>query len=191
MIDIMLDLETLGTSPGCSVLSIGAARFSIDDETPEDVRMAGVFEIGPICRRSCAAIGLKENPLTVEWWGTQSAEARERAFGGVNEKLEHVVSALQCFRYWLAALDDFRIWGNGADFDIAVLGAAYDAAAVPKPWNYKNVRCYRTMKAEFPTVTVEPFKGVAHSAVDDAVNQALHLSRVWRHMRSAGVKNDV
>ena len=70
MPDVMVDLETLGSGPGCIILSIGAAVFD---------PVAG--EIGARFYRvvnadSCRAQGLTSDPDTLRWWDEQTEEAR-------------------------------------------------------------------------------------------------------------------
>lgn len=166
MADVMLDLETLGTRPGCAILSIGAVVFN---------RHSG--ELGPefymvVNRKSCAAKGMKEDPLTLAWWNRQSAEARkvledaETAANGLGGALVQFTAFLQKF-----GKRDLHIWGNGADFDQPILSACYDVAGYPAPWLFYNNRCYRTLRA-LGNVKAEHHHGVAHNALDDAKTQA-------------------
>lgn len=188
----MLDLETLGTEPGCVVLSIGAVMF---DEN------AGVGEhfYVEVNQKSCLEAGLKEDPRTVEWWGRQSAEARalltRTAEGGtsLHEALHHFgmylarAVALHVSNDGRARLPDTwrnvpELWGNGADFDGPILSAAYAAAGINRPWGHFTGRCYRTLKALYPDVPVKR-TGVHHNALHDAQTQARHAITLLRLMR--------
>jgi len=73
------------------------------------------------------------------------------------------------------------VWGNGADFDLPILAAAYKAAGGPPPWKPYNGRCYRTLKNLAPSIKLER-QGTHHQALDDAVCQAKHLIKIVEHL---------
>src|SRR5690554_2606812 len=118
--DVMIDLETLGTTPGCSILSIGAVAF--------DENGLGAEFYCVVSRESCQKYGLHEDRETLKWWENQSEEARkvltEAEHGNA---LEPALSMLSTFRGQFD-LEEVRIWGNGSDFDNAILASCYAAA---------------------------------------------------------------
>lgn len=172
--NVMLDLETLGTSAGCTVMSIGAVAFDVDQ-----LKTGPEFHV-IISRDSCARLGLFEDSSTVDWWDQQSVEARQT--------LDHATEAgLTCqeacgqFRAYLDLVsgrvegerDVLKVWGNGSDFDQPILAKVYDVIGQKPPWEFYNSRCYRTLKglAPYPKLTR---LGTFHNAVDDARTQATH-----------------
>ena len=158
---IMIDLETLGQTPGSVIVSLGAVSFG-------GGQILGEF-YERVDAESGVAAGLTLDPATVLWWMKQSEESRRELLqpGG---KLSEV---LLRFAYWVMD-DDAEIWGNGASFDNVLLASAYDAVRLPQPWKYYNDRCYRTVKNLHPKITLAQ-TGVHHNALDDARSQALHL----------------
>ena len=161
---IMLDLETTGVSAGCCVLSIGATTLDLS---------AGFYK--RISLESSTAAGLTTLPSTMAWWDKQSEEARDEAFSGT-EVLPHV---LLDFAAWFRLIGSTaKIWGNGADFDLPILAAAYEACKIEKPWKPYNGRCYRTLKNLHSDVPLNSFRGVKHNALEDAKNQAIHLMKI-------------
>ncbi len=171
--DVMVDLETLGSVPGCAILSIGAVSFGkggpCRDETFEAV----------VSRSSCAAVGLHEDADTLDWWGKQSPEARAiiDAAGDPMQSAD-IKTALVEFSFWLAKFgSDVRLWGNGSDFDNAILSAAYRAIGMKPYWKFWNNRCYRTLKSLRPDIKMER-SGTHHCALDDAISQAEHAARI-------------
>lgn len=157
----MLDLETLGTRPGDTILSIGACIFSPENGITSEFYVT-------INQESSKAAGLRAQKSTIEWWSNQSTEARTAAFKG-QYTLEE---ALDKFRAWLP--EDALLYGNGANFDNALLAAAYRAVKQEQPWKFWNDRCYRTLCAMFLIERVERV-GAYHNALDDAKTQALRL----------------
>jgi len=73
-----------------------------------------------------------------------------------------------------APRENVRVWGNGAAFDNVILASAYRQANITQPWLFWNDRCYRTVKALSPAVTMQR-NGTHHNALDDAESQARHL----------------
>lgn len=174
---VMVDLETLGTRAGCKVLSIGAVTF--------DEHGVGFDKFYIEIDRHAQAT-LWEDPDTVVWWGTQPAVVRERLFN--DDSKETLTTALDRFETWLCVVagrdkrgkPDVCVWGNGADFDNAILHAAFSASfggGPSSPWDHWNNRCYRTLKNLLPEVKAVRV-GALHNALDDAVTQAEHAVRL-------------
>jgi hypothetical protein len=63
-----------------------------------------------------------------------------------------------------------------------VLSNAYLATGLVKPWGFRADRCYRTLRELLPTVVVQK-SGVAHNALADAKNQALHTIELLRSIQ--------
>lgn len=169
----MLDLETLGSTPGSVILSIGAVVFG-------GGKIQHKFHTS-IEAQSCVDMGLKMDVSTALWWVSQKEDARLALLQGQKDA-NHLNAELMEFAEWLSKLcPDFterRIWGNGASFDCAVLAAAYRACDLPLPWKYTGERCYRTVKALYPDVHEEVRQGIHHDALADAEHQALHLMKL-------------
>jgi len=166
---IMVDLETLGTAPGCAILSIGAAKFDQNG-------IINTFYT-TIRLESNVDCGLTINPNTLKWWVAQNGFKDLL----LSENAKHINSAFIEFSTW--ADNENRkidIWGNGSDFDNAILSYTYDKLRIarPKGWSYSGNRCYRTVKNLYPEIEIDRI-GEHHNAVDDAKSQALHLIKIW------------
>lgn len=164
--DIMLDLETMGTGPSAAIIAIGAIEFNA--EAGELGRT--FYEV--IDLESSVGTGGVIDADTVLWWLAQSEPARQEL---TRTDRAHILSALPRFSAWLrGAGESVRIWGNGSAFDNVILAEAYRRVGLPVPWDFRNDRCYRTIKAHYPHI---PFAriGVHHNALDDARTQAEHL----------------
>lgn len=175
MNNVMMDLETLGTHPGCVVLSIGAVLF--DNTGPLTEYYA------EISQASSEAHGLRADMSTVLWWNAQSPDARElleRTSTGINSTTSLPV-ILKQFAAWLPP--DTAMWGNGASFDNAILAQCYRATGIKMPWKFWNDRCYRTLKNLAPGISFERI-GTHHNALDDARSQAVHASKILRWLQN-------
>lgn len=168
--DVMVDLETLGTRPGCSVLSIGAVAFG-----PKGL---GAEFYVVINRHSCVDWGLEEEPSTIAWWDGRESEAKtvldHAAEGGLL-----LPRALEQFTQFLNNHPGVKLWGNGSDFDNAILSACYHVTRQDQPWKFYNNRCYRTLKNLWPEIKLDRV-GTYHHALDDAKSQALHAVQLMR-----------
>lgn len=164
MKNLMVDLETLGLRPGCTILSIGAVWF-------DHTGLGEPFHV-VISRNSCGEHGLYEDAETLAWWARQS-DAAKATFHEATSGGFALPAALQDFQDFVKQKTSVKVWGNGADFDNPILSAAYHAASMKQAWTAYNGRCYRTLKNLFPQVKMER-GGTHHNALDDAVSQAKH-----------------
>lgn len=66
--------------------------------------------------------------------------------------------------------EKFRVWSNGASFDLAMLNLAYDRHDVPTPWKYNRQMDCRTIAwlSKISTKNYSEKTDVKHSAVSDA-----------------------
>lgn len=189
MRNVMLDLETLGTVGGNTILSIGVITFEGDAS----------FYAG-ISTRSSDIEGFTTNPDTAKWWAQQDKEAREAAFSGKTS----IRKALYDLNEWAMALvggrkEDIVWWSNGASMDVAMLDSAYfivnmetihavEDAKIDSPIYYKNTRCYRTLVALYPSLydeakRVVPRSVMQHHALEDAKWQASIASYILTRLK--------
>lgn len=164
MPNVMLDLETLDTRPTGAILSIGAVVFSGKGVTDEFYQT--------IFLQSCIDAGLTVNGSTFRWWMERPDEARSALF----TKSLSLEEALTKFEQWLPA--GSKVWGNGSDFDNAMLAHAFDKLGMEVPWKFWNNRCYRTTNALLGKNIPVERSGTHHNALDDARTQAEHLIQI-------------
>lgn len=174
---VMVDIETLGTRPGCLVLSIGAVAF--------DHRHGLGHEFYTVINQgSCEAAGLRVDKGTLAWWMRQSPEAQtvlKESRGGGVELQEALAQFTEYLRHFGP---EVRVWGNGAAFDNVIISSLYHAVGLRQPWKYINDRCYRTLKSFFPSIQMER-EGVYHNALADAKSQAEHAVRILAKIAEA------
>lgn len=165
MLDVMLDIETLGTTPGSVILSIGAVEF---DATGLGRSMYVVISQG-----SCRTYKLAEDAETVSWWASQTDSARRV----LDESRRHDAASLPVALGMLAGFvaGAERLWSKGVLFDFGLLEAAYRACSVRIPWDYRQPRCFRTWLKSVPAAKepqVQRDDGSEHNALGDAMHQA-------------------
>lgn len=174
-VNIMLDIETLGTKPGCKVISIGLAYF---DES-------GVIATGEIYPSLTNQNGSEERD-TLDWWDSQSDAAkvvftnnilRGKSISDCADELTDLIHKAKVHKSNgnPDSITKVNIWGNGATFDNAILAELFRAHGHRVPWNTFGDRCYRTILNTLPKVDPPHRHGVHHNAVDDAEYQAMVL----------------
>ena len=166
--DVMIDLETTGISAGCCVLSIGACTL---DGTETFYAKLSHADSKELC--------LVDLQSTMDWWAKQSAAARIEAFSGQL----HPHTAVTGLNQWLGDRKPKGVWGNGAAFDLPILNAVYERCGVTPAWPRFSDRCYRTLKNLYKDITPEPFEGVKHNALADALYQAKHCHKILRSIK--------
>ena len=184
----MIDLETLGTKPGCKILSIGAVVFNPMEPLRLYAQPVENIFYSSISTESQYTI-LTTDPSTLEWWSVQDDAAREEAFSGVlpiGEVLANFTRYLN-MQLLITGLTkkDLYVWGNSASFDLKILEAAYDKCCLPVPWNYSNEMCFRTLK-KLSATKAPAFVGVKHNALADAINQADHAIEIFTALDANG-----
>ena len=168
---LMLDLETLSTSPNTAVLSLGAVVF--DEKTIHRTEHI-TFDVQEQLDVYKRHVSVK----TVAWWIDQSVAAK--AVFAPRDPMS-LRGGLRLLDTLLTAQDweKVQVWSNGASFDLPILHTMYEAVHNDAPWRFYNERCYRTMEELYRDVPKPAREGVEHNAVDDAVYQARHLQAVW------------
>lgn len=182
MIHCMIDLETLGTAPGSVILSIGAVLF--DPSAPPESCITKEFYC-VVGRADSERRGLAVDQSTLDWWKSQSPEAREVLTAAEDpEQFNLLPDALEMLATFIPT--GSKVWSNGANFDQPLLDVAYRLCEIPLPWKFWDSRCYRTLVALVPNErSMRVANNSAHNALADAQWQAQHMVKVAQH---AGIK---
>ena len=160
--DVMLDIETLGTRPEAVVVTLGAVKFNpytMDEPGP------GIYM--RLDADEQIALGREVREDTMLWWMSQAEDVREEALGEGPDriKLEDMYKQLNKF---LVGVDN--IWCQGPAFDIVILENLYRQLQKPAPWPYYSIRDSRTLLKALGD-TRQP-GAMLHNALADCVSQA-------------------
>lgn len=165
--DLMIDLEGLGTGPDTTILTIAAQAFD-------------PFGIHKYEQRYYARVTLEsqENRSiqqgTIDWWATQPAPARDEAF---NEEgripLDQALDELGKL-IWHSK----RIWAQGPTYDMNILEHAYKSYGKAIPWQFYAVRDSRTVFSLWPELPKPP---TSHHALEDCRRQIDLLQTTLKH----------
>jgi len=187
-LDIVLDLETLGTSNSPVITQIGAVAFDI--KTGKKVRE---FMLN-VTIDSCLKAGLKPDGSTIKWWMTQSKEVRDEVFN--SDQVVTISKALNAFRDWVTTLSasvdggkkNVYLWGNGILADNTWIKGANEALNIPEYLSYQNHRDVRTLLdlasthiGESKSIITKQItsEGSHHNALADAQWAAKLITACW------------
>lgn len=132
MKNIMVDIETLSTIPGGTILQIGAVEF-----VPETGEIISEFLVN-INREDSICWGFTTSVETVQWWEKQSKEAKDSLN---NPKPVSVCEALTQFNQFVK---DSTIWCH-ANFDLPFICVALAKIDTKPSWYFKNYVDLRTL----------------------------------------------
>lgn len=185
---LMLDIETLGLTPGSLIPTIGWCVF-----TWEGIVDRGTFSI------DIEKMPGKLDVSTVKFWLQQDPEAIAKTFFRDDTPLPWPIALAELAK--LVKLPETQadqgVWGNGVLFDLGHLEFWYAQAQAKVPWHYRSPRDMRTYCAVVAEMTGWD-QAVAtqylqeqhastltkHDAEDDAVLQALVLIDAHEAMRA-------
>ena len=170
--DIMLDLETLGTRPGCVILTLGAVKFD-----PYSLKEPGPGIYFRVDVDEQTALGREVQEDTMQWWLEQVEDVREEALGEHDRvSLDTMYRDLNRF---LVGVDN--IWAQGPLFDFAILEHLYRQMGWPTPWHYWQIRDSRTLFGVHGDPRVKGKTGL-HNALEDCVSQATAVQQVYNKL---------
>lgn len=174
MKNLMIDLETLATTPGAAIISLAAVFFDFEKGTIHSGKQWLIDPRSDVQPGEVALEGLQ----WAEEHGTWPVDAEQAAT---------TVGALTELRQML--LDhtperEWALWSWGADFDFPILESAFRRCGMRVPWKYSQVRDARTVwKLAFPGVIPDPRP---HDAMRDCLAQIQDLKAAMRELSGKG-----
>ena len=166
--DLMIDLEGLGTGPDTTILTIAAQAF--------DPLGHGFYD-----QHYYARVSLESQPNrsiqqgTIDWWATQPGPAKEEAFGEEGRiPLDQALDELGKL-IWRAK----RVWAQGPTYDMNILEHAYKSYGKPIPWQFYVVRDSRTVFGLWKDLPKPP---TTHHALEDCRRQIELLQHTLKHL---------
>jgi exodeoxyribonuclease VIII len=167
---LMIDLETMATGPGATVLTLGAVIFNPWGQGYSD-KLYFRVDID-----DQDALGREIDPNTLDWWSKQDSAIMEEAFSP-DDRIP-LKDAVDRFHKFAWGCDTF--WSHGATFDLVIMENLYRQLGKPLPWNFWQLRCTRTLfdlgwDPDMP-------KANKHNALEDAIRQAAGVQNIYRKL---------
>jgi hypothetical protein len=169
----MIDLETLGTSPDCVVLTIGGVKFDPNVISPSHSHFYYRFEVDEQSER-----GRNIDQSTLDWWGKQPPEIMEEALG--DENRTPVLEVLKALNKWCVGVE--AIWCQGPVFDIAILEHMFKQYGHHVPWPFWKIRDSRTLFGIMPKDPRKEINFDAHNALEDCKVQARCVQKTLQQL---------
>jgi len=172
--DVMLDIETLGTRPDAVVLTFGAIKF--DPWAEEIDGDKGMYLRIDVDEQS--QLGREIQQETLDWWGKQDPAVFEEALG--EDDRVSVTEFLDQLNRFLVGVDN--IWAQGPAFDIVILENMYRQMVRPTPWQFWQIRDSRTLFAVHGDPR-EKGREAAHNALMDCFYQAQGVQTIYQQAK--------
>jgi hypothetical protein len=167
----MIDIETLDTCPGATVLTVGAVKFDPHESTEPHTRKLWRPSIDEQLER-----GRTTSDDTLAWWAKQDAHVRDTTF--TEEDRISVQMFMSQLNKYLVGVD--KIWCQGPQFDMVILEDFYNTFEHHYNWAFWQVQDCRTIFNMMPKDPRKDIQQNLHSADDDAYWQAVCVQQCYR-----------
>jgi exodeoxyribonuclease VIII len=155
--NIMIDIETLGTRHDAPILQIAAQSFDGNDPC---VGVCSTY----VDLVSAVKHGARIEPETVIWWaGKPEAQAKMFTSAAVGIRMALLMLSAFVERYKRP-----QIWAKSPSFDLVILRSAMERLSIPCPWGFRQERDVRTLLSISP---VDKDNASPHDAVADCADQ--------------------
>lgn len=178
--NFMLDIESLGQSPGGVVTSVAITRF-----VPVTGEITDEFKVN-IDIQSSLNLGLTVDGSTLGFWFNPEQRG---ALSAMLDDAKPVSEAISLIRRFANTYDTKREafwWANGANFDFGLLEQVFRAEkngkSVHLPWKYRHLLDMRTIRQimayEGPPEWFDGTMFNSHDALEDCRRQVLMVKEM-------------
>jgi hypothetical protein len=173
---MMIDLETLATTPRAALLQAGWAVF---DPEGEDIVFSEQFNVNI---DSCVAFEGEIADATIRWWLTQSPQARSSVATTGARVTDVMRDLVVSYRHYNCK----ALWSHGAVFDTPIVDHYIRRGLLEEPpWKFWEIRDTRTL---FWLASLAGWRQekreTAHTAETDARIQATDVQSAFRQLTS-------
>jgi len=166
MKNVMIDIETLGTTPDTCILQVAAVSWGdggIDDGILFDLNVTEQVNLGR-----------RVDPRTLGWWMDDKVKPEVRL--NVLQRTEplQLQDGMRRLNEYIGLSKELCVWANPPQFDISIIRSAMEQSGIVPSWQHWQERDLRTLRnvcKEFG-ITYEKKNESHHSALSDARHQA-------------------
>jgi hypothetical protein len=183
-IDVMTDIETLGTKSDSTIIQISAIAFDI---------ITGEYK-----STFNRIVDITENKVmnvdgsTIQWWLNTNKDLLTHLINTGEGSSEKVLDEFHTWLLELSLQGELYLWGNGILFDNKMIQHQFESIGLKYPIHYKNDRDVRTIVDLAGTklgITEKELKDkfndeslVAHNALDDVKYQIRLVSECYKEL---------
>lgn len=183
--DLMIDIETVGRTPGCAIIQIAAVPFNINTGQIS----TNVFKMSiNLDHQLKSGKGFTYCPNTYKWWMKENPKLF-KLLSTSTHKYNQVGSEFQKYFRSLPNNQKIRVWGNSNRFDLGIIEGWYKKSIGFKfePfWNTWLENDCRTLSNLKPLIKKNlKFIGTKHDAIDDCKHQ---IKYCYQTLKSLNVR---
>jgi oligoribonuclease (3'-5' exoribonuclease) len=167
--DVMVDIETTGTSPDHSaIIQLAAVKFDLVTRDVDQNFFNRALKIPP--KRFW-------DEDTRNWWGEQ----KPSVFQDIARRMENPAVVLKDFVEWCQPANNLRFWAKPTHFDYSFVQSYLKQFGLMNPFHYRNAIDLNsflrgiTRSTDLPFVQTGPMAGDAHNALFDVLHQIATL----------------
>lgn len=166
--DVMVDIETTGTSPDeTAIIQIAAVRFNLAEKTVDNSDMFN----------RCLAIAPKRfwDESTRQWWGQQKREVLMNIMASGEDPLT-VMKDFGAWAYSKKGSGKLHFWAKPISFDYPFVASYFKQFELVNPFHFRDAIDMNSYLRGLGRSNVRPeievnFDGDAHNAIFDVLNQ--------------------
>lgn len=193
MIDLMIDIETLGTSPDAIVIGIAAVLFN--SETGEIIQRRFWMPN----QRLQEEAGRTMDKSTLIWWGEQIGKTSNP----MKDRLLHMVQGSDANKEMasdilddliqIAAGCDGYFWCKGVGFDFPILKSYFKSFGLESPFEsnggFRRQCDSRQLRIFWERLTGEKYTPLPndltpHNPMDDCLIQIAEVCDIWKKLKN-------
>lgn len=175
--DYMIDIETTGTAPDrTAMIQLAAVRFNFAERAVDTTSMFNRCLLVPAHRFW--------DQGTREWWGKQKKEVLRDIYS----RMEDPKTVLEAFNEWVGPSQDVprRFWAKPTHFDFSFMQSYFKDYDLHFPFHYRSaIDLNSFIRGVGGDPGAKPFendfKGDAHNAIVDVLNQIDTLFKAVKH----------
>lgn len=165
LLDLVIDMETCGTTPNAAVMQVACLPFNRDAKKADDVFPDYAPFEAKVDLRSCVMDGYDFDRSTIKWWTDKPQRLKQEVSTGTCYPIKEVFQ--QLFAYVTDVKAYFKaevvtMWAQGSDFDLAIMRNVCAKSGLVLPVSFHNFRDARTFIIEVGSYGLLPdyFEGI-------------------------------
>jgi hypothetical protein len=167
--NLMIDIETLGTTAEAAILSISAVCFNKNQVGPNiiyHISLPDALDTG------------KVSASTLQWWLKEDPELFKKTLSQGNWKLSDALINLSTFCIFNLN-EKFKVWANPPNFDLKIIENKLDKIKDVGPiWNPFSERCVRTIKNIDLNLANQFINPEKHNPLEDCLVQIKQIEAI-------------
>ena len=187
-LDIMVDLETLGTDPDAVVIQLSGVVY--DRKTGKTMEEFDEF----ISPKSALDAKLTISASAMKWWFQQDQRVFKKIILGAVSKGKDITEVLNHFNNFLEDVktkyktNSIHLWGNGTMSDNVWIDNCYRNTNVKNPFKYFEHKDVRTLVQLGEDILGRDcrddikFEGLEHDALADCYHQIKFCVKIYKEI---------